>query len=49
MKQKIRSEDGVMMDADKLDITSLSNKSFDDLKKPEPIIDKNGNVVRDNG
>ncbi|WP_245462799.1 TadE/TadG family type IV pilus assembly protein [Rhizobium leguminosarum] len=49
IKQKIRSEAGVIMDADKLVITSLSYKGFDVLKKPEPFIDKNGNGVRDNG
>jgi Flp pilus assembly pilin Flp len=49
VKQKIRSEAGVIMDADKLVITSLAYKGFDVLKKPEPFIDKNGNGVRDNG
>jgi Flp pilus assembly pilin Flp len=49
VKQKIRSEAGVIMDADKLVIKSLSYKGFDVLKKPEPFIDKNGNGVRDNG
>ncbi|MEH7912029.1 TadE family protein [Rhizobium laguerreae] len=49
VKQKIRSEAGMLMDADKLVITSLSYKGFDVLKKPEPFIDKNGNGVRDNG
>jgi Flp pilus assembly pilin Flp len=49
VKQKIRSQVGVLMDADKLVITSLSYKGFDALKKPEPFIDKNGNGVRDDG
>lgn len=49
VKQKIRSQAGMIMDIDKLVITSLSYKSFDVLKKPEPFIDKNKNGVRDNG
>ncbi|EPE94176.1 TadE/TadG family type IV pilus assembly protein [Rhizobium grahamii] len=49
VKAKIRSQAGVMMDVDKLVITSLSYKGFDVLKKPEPFTDKNGNGVRDDG
>jgi Flp pilus assembly pilin Flp len=49
VRQKIRSQAGVLMDADKQVITSLSYKGFDALKKPEPFIDKNGNGVRDDG
>jgi Flp pilus assembly protein TadG len=49
VKQKIRSQAGVIMDVDKLVITSLSYKSFDDLKKPEPFVDKNKNGARDDG
>jgi Flp pilus assembly pilin Flp len=49
VKQKIKSVAGLIMDVDKLVITSLSYENFDDLKKPEPFIDKNGNGVRDNG
>lgn len=49
VKQKIKSQAGMIMDVDKLVITSLSYKSFDDLKKPEPFVDKNKNGVRDDG
>jgi Flp pilus assembly pilin Flp len=49
VKEKIRAQAGVIMDVDKLVITSLSYKGFNELKKPEPFTDKNGNGVRDNG
>ncbi|MCJ8521180.1 hypothetical protein ABID21_004299 [Pseudorhizobium tarimense] len=49
VKQKILSQAGMIMDVDKLVITSLSYKSFDDLKKPEPFVDKNKNGLRDDG
>jgi len=49
VKEKIRSQAGVLMDVDKLVITSMSYKGFDVLKKPEPFTDKNGNGVRDDG
>lgn len=49
VKEKIRSQAGVLMDVDKLVITSLSYKGFDVLGKPEPFTDKNGNGVRDDG
>lgn len=49
VKAKIRSQAGVLMDVDKLVITSMSYKGFDVLKKPEPFTDKNGNGVRDDG
>jgi Flp pilus assembly protein TadG len=49
VKQKIKSLASVIMDVDKLEITSLAYKGFDALKKPEPFIDKNGNGRRDDG
>lgn len=49
VKQKIKSQASVIMDVDKLVITSLAYKGFDALKKPEPFIDKNGNGRRDDG
>jgi Flp pilus assembly protein TadG len=49
VKQRVKSMAGVIMDADKIAISSLSYKSFDTLKKPEPFVDKNGNGIRDDG
>ncbi|MBY3433307.1 pilus assembly protein [Rhizobium laguerreae] len=49
VKERVKSMAGVIMDADKIVVTSLSYKSFDTLKKPEPFIDKNGNDIRDDG
>jgi hypothetical protein len=49
VKQKIKSQASLIMDVDKLLITSLSYKGFSELKKPEPFIDKNNNGVRDDG
>lgn len=49
VKQKIKNQASVIMDVDKLVITSLSYKGFDVLKKPEPFTDKNGNGIRDDG
>ena len=45
----IRRRAGVLMDPDKLTITSISYSGFDTLKKPEPFEDKNGNGKRDSG
>ncbi|MCS4089673.1 TadE/TadG family type IV pilus assembly protein [Rhizobium sp. BK176] len=49
VKERVKSMAGVIMDTDKIVISSLSYKSFDTLKKPEPFVDKNGNGVRDDG
>ena len=49
VKQKIKDQASVIMDINKLVITSKSYKGFDVLKKPEPFTDKNGNGVRDDG
>jgi len=49
IRQKIRSQASVLMDADKLVITSKSYTGFNNFKKPEPFVDKNGNGVRDDG
>lgn len=49
VKAKIRSLAGVIMDADRLVITSMAYKGFGDIKKPEPFTDKNGNGRRDDG
>jgi Flp pilus assembly pilin Flp len=49
VKRKILSLAGVLMDPDKIVITSLSYKDFNNLKKPEPFTDKNGNGRRDDG
>jgi Flp pilus assembly pilin Flp len=49
VRERVKSMAGVIMDVDKIVITSLSYKSFDTLKKPEPFVDKNGNGVRDDG
>jgi Flp pilus assembly protein TadG len=49
VKQIIRTEAGVIMDANKLVISSMSYKGFNELKKPEPFTDKNGNGKRDDG
>lgn len=49
VRAKIRSMASVIMDVDKIGITSMSYKGFDALKKPEPFTDKNGNGIRDNG
>lgn len=49
VRTKIRSMASVLMDVDKIVITSMSYKGFDALKKPEPFTDKNGNGIRDNG
>jgi Flp pilus assembly protein TadG len=49
IRQKIRSQASVLMDADKLVISSKSYAGFSNFKKPEPFVDKNGNGVRDDG
>lgn len=49
VKQKIKDQASIIMDVDKLVITSLSYKGFDVLKKPEPFTDKNNNGARDDG
>ncbi|KQV80071.1 hypothetical protein ASC90_25765 [Rhizobium sp. Root1220] len=49
VRQRIRSQASVLMDADKLVITSKSYSGFDTLKMPEPFIDKNNNGIRDDG
>lgn len=45
----LRKRAGVLMDADKLTIESLAYSGFDNLKKPEPFVDANGNGKRDDG
>lgn len=49
VRKKILSQAGVLMDPDKITITSKSYKDFGNLKKPEPFTDKNGNGKRDDG
>jgi Flp pilus assembly protein TadG len=49
VKRKILSQAGILMDPDKITITSMSYKDFSNLKKPEPFTDKNGNGKRDDG
>ncbi|MCV9963610.1 pilus assembly protein [Pararhizobium sp. BT-229] len=49
VKRKILSQAGVLMDPDKIVFTSKSYEGFDNLRKPEPFTDKNGNGRRDDG
>lgn len=49
VRRMIRSEAGVLMDADRITIESAAYSGFDALKKPEPFVDANKNGRRDNG
>ncbi len=49
VRQMIRDRADVIMDADRITISSKSYSGFDTLKKPEPFVDANRNGKRDDG
>ncbi|MDA5193918.1 TadE/TadG family type IV pilus assembly protein [Govanella unica] len=49
MRKILNDRAGILLDANKISITTKAYNQFDQIGQPEPFIDTNGNGIRDEG